>query len=58
MTLHLDDKVAGAVLGAAIGDALGHPTEFLSAESIRQRFPPYPTKRRGAGLRRPLTVGR
>ena len=40
MTLHLDDKVAGAVLGAAIGDALGHPTEFLSAESIRQRFPP------------------
>ena len=40
MTLHLDDKVAGAVLGAAIGDALGHPTEFPSAESIRQRFPP------------------
>ena len=40
MTLHLDDKVAGAVLGAASGDALGHPTEFLSAESIRQRFPP------------------
>ena len=40
MTLHLDNKVAGAVLGAAIGDALGHPTEFLSAESIRQRFPP------------------
>ena len=35
-----NDMVAGVVLGAAIGDALGHPTEFLSAESIRQRFPP------------------
>ena len=40
MTLHLNGMVAGVVLGAAIGDALGHPTEFLSAESIRQRFPP------------------
>ena len=40
MTLHLDDKVTGAVLGAAIGDAVGHPTEFLSAESIRQRSLP------------------
>jgi ADP-ribosylglycohydrolase len=29
---------AGAVLGAAIGDAMGHPTEFLKLEQIRKRF--------------------
>ena len=28
----------GAVLGAAIGDALGHPTEFLSWDGIEQRY--------------------
>lgn len=33
-------RVAGAVMAAAIGDALGHPTEFESWERIRQRFPP------------------
>ena len=27
-------RVSGAVLGAAIGDAMGHPTEFMSLESI------------------------
>jgi ADP-ribosylglycohydrolase len=31
-------RVLGAVLAAAIGDALGHPTEFLSAEAIRSRY--------------------
>lgn len=32
-------RVAGAVLGAAIGDAMGHPTEFLSSfEAIRQQY--------------------
>jgi ADP-ribosylglycohydrolase len=31
-------KCLGAVLGAAIGDALGHPTEFLSIEGIEQRY--------------------
>ncbi|MCB9632072.1 MAG: ADP-ribosylglycohydrolase family protein [Sandaracinus sp.] len=36
----VDDHVAGAVFGAAIGDALGHPTEFLSTEAIRSRFGP------------------
>jgi ADP-ribosylglycohydrolase len=36
----LQAKIAGAVLGAAIGDAMGHPTEFLSADQIRARFPP------------------
>lgn len=37
----LADRVRGAVLGAAIGDALGHPTEFLgSFEEIRRRYPP------------------
>ena len=34
----LRDRVAGCVIGAAVGDALGHATEFLSAESIRARF--------------------
>ena len=34
------DRVAGAVLAAAIGDALGHPTEFLSTEAIHARFGP------------------
>ncbi|MGK0362570.1 MAG: ADP-ribosyl-[dinitrogen reductase] hydrolase [Bradymonadia bacterium] len=31
---------AGAVLGAAIGDALGHPTEFLDMAAIHGRFGP------------------
>ena len=35
---NLRDRVAGCVLGAAIGDALGHETEFMSAASIRARF--------------------
>jgi ADP-ribosylglycohydrolase/protein-tyrosine phosphatase len=34
------DRVAGAVLAAAIGDALGHPTEFLTVEAIHARFGP------------------
>lgn len=34
------DRAQGLVLGAAIGDAMGHPTEFLDAESIRRRFGP------------------
>ncbi len=33
-------RIAGTILGAAIGDAMGHPTEFLSAGAIRRRFPP------------------
>lgn len=33
-------RVLGAVLGAAVGDALGHPTEFLSHEAIRGRYEP------------------
>ncbi len=35
------DRVVGAVLGAAIGDAMGHPTEFVrSFEAIRATWPP------------------
>jgi ADP-ribosylglycohydrolase/protein-tyrosine phosphatase len=35
------ERFAGAVLGAAIGDALGHPTEFVgSFEALRERFGP------------------
>jgi ADP-ribosylglycohydrolase len=35
------DRVTGSVLGAAVGDALGHPVEFISSMSaIRQKFGP------------------
>lgn len=30
--------IAGVVLGAAIGDAMGHPTEFMSMQAIRARW--------------------
>ena len=33
-------RVAGAVLGAAIGDAMGHPTEFMSMDAIRAKHGP------------------
>ncbi|MCZ7685040.1 MAG: ADP-ribosylglycohydrolase family protein [Sandaracinaceae bacterium] len=34
-------RMAGAVLGAAIGDAMGHPTEFIrSLEEIRSQYGP------------------
>lgn len=34
-------RVLGAVIAAAVGDALGHPTEFLrTAEEIRRTYPP------------------
>lgn len=31
-------RVAGAILGAAIGDALGHPTEFLTMAEIHRKY--------------------
>jgi ADP-ribosylglycohydrolase len=35
------NRIAGAVLGAAIGDAMGHPTEFISSlEAIRRDYGP------------------
>ena len=30
--------IAGTVIGAAIGDAMGHPTEFMSMQAIRARW--------------------
>ncbi len=34
-------RILGCVLGAAIGDAVGKPTEFITSfEGIRHRFPP------------------
>lgn len=33
----LKDKIAGALYGVAIGDALGAPLEFMSAEQIEQQ---------------------
>lgn len=35
------ERCRGAVLGAAAGDAMGHPTEFITSfEALRQRFGP------------------
>lgn len=40
-TLTRQSRFAGAVLGAAIGDAMGHPTEFIgSFSAIRERYGP------------------
>lgn len=36
----LPARLAGAVLGAAIGDAMGHPTEFLSMDAIIAKYGP------------------
>ena len=40
MAIDLRSRILGAVLGAAVGDAMGHPTEFLSLKSILQKYPP------------------
>ncbi len=34
------DRYVGCMVGLAVGDALGGPTEFYSYEEIRQRWPP------------------
>ncbi|MBI5299652.1 MAG: ADP-ribosylglycohydrolase family protein, partial [Deltaproteobacteria bacterium] len=36
--LSFEERVKGSVIGGAIGDALGHPTEFLNLEQIRERY--------------------
>ncbi len=36
-TKMLKDKIAGALYGVAVGDALGGPLEFMTAEQIAQR---------------------
>ena len=41
MTISLQSRIEGAVLGAAIGDAMGHPTEFINSfEGIVQKYGP------------------
>ena len=35
-----EDRIEGAVLGGAIGDAMGHPTEFLTMGQIHRRYGP------------------
>ncbi len=37
---NLREKYAGCMLGLAIGDALGGPTEFVTYDRIRVRYPP------------------
>jgi len=34
------DKAKGVILGLAIGDALGNPTQFLSADGIKINYGP------------------
>jgi ADP-ribosylglycohydrolase len=36
----LEDKVQGCILGLAIGDALGYPTEFMSLSQIHEQYGP------------------
>ena len=38
-TIRRADRVAGCLVGLAVGDALGAPLEFLSREQVRKRFP-------------------
>jgi len=39
--MDLRDRFRGSLVGLAVGDALGHPTEFMgSVSSIRSRWPP------------------
>lgn len=35
---NLHDKVRGALIGGAIGDALGYPIEFMSLNAIKQKY--------------------
>jgi ADP-ribosyl-[dinitrogen reductase] hydrolase len=35
---HLADRVAGSLLGLAVGDALGAPAEFMSAAAVKERY--------------------
>ncbi|MHB1462493.1 MAG: ADP-ribosylglycohydrolase family protein [Armatimonadota bacterium] len=35
------ERIAGSLLGGAVGDALGAPVEFMSIASIRSAFGPY-----------------
>lgn len=38
MTTDIKDRAYGALLGLAVGDALGMPTQFLSREAIERRY--------------------
>lgn len=38
MNLRLRNKIAGAIYGFAIGDAMGATTEFMTAEQIRKQY--------------------
>jgi ADP-ribosylglycohydrolase len=41
MTISLQSRIEGAVLGAAIGDAMGHPTKFINSfEGIFNKYGP------------------
>ncbi len=40
MVIAFRERYEGCMLGLAVGDALGGPTEFLSYEQIRNRWPP------------------
>jgi ADP-ribosylglycohydrolase len=37
----MQERFEGAILGLAVGDALGFPVEFIGAEEIRRRYGPH-----------------
>ena len=37
----MKDRFQGAIVGLAVGDALGFPVEFIGAEEIRRRYGPH-----------------
>ena len=34
----MKDKILGSLVGVALGDALGMPTEFMTQEAIREAY--------------------
>jgi ADP-ribosylglycohydrolase len=38
MTINLEDRILGCLLGVAIGDALGMPTSFMPPQEIKERY--------------------
>jgi ADP-ribosylglycohydrolase len=52
-SLTIEDRVYGCLLGSAVGDALGAPTECMDYRDIRRFLIPQPSgsPRRGAAIR-------
>ena len=44
------DRVAGCLVGLAVGDALGAPLEFMSRREVRRHYPEGLREMMGSGL--------